>query len=33
MRMLDLKFKFVEQENPLIQEIVRNIHHKPAVTP
>uniref|UniRef100_C6E5Y3 Pvc16 N-terminal domain-containing protein n=1 Tax=Geobacter sp. (strain M21) TaxID=443144 RepID=C6E5Y3_GEOSM len=33
MRMLDLKFQFVEQENPLIQEIVRNIHHKPAVTP
>ncbi|HBA89586.1 MAG TPA: DUF4255 domain-containing protein [Geobacter sp.] len=32
MRMLDLKFRFVEREEPLIQEIVRNIHHKPAVS-
>lgn len=32
MRMLDLKFRFVEREDPLIQEIVRNIHPKPAVS-
>ena len=28
MRMLDLKFRFVENENPLIVEIVHDIHHK-----
>ncbi|WP_129126108.1 DUF4255 domain-containing protein [Geomonas oryzae] len=32
LRMLDLKFTFVEKEESLILEIVRNIHHKPAVT-
>ncbi|GFO64322.1 DUF4255 domain-containing protein [Geomonas paludis] len=32
MRMLDLKFSFVEKEESLILEVDRNIHHKPAVT-
>lgn len=32
MRMLDLKFAFVEKEESLILEVLRDIHHKPAVT-
>lgn len=33
MRMLDLKFRFVESEQPLILEIVHDIHHKEPVAP
>lgn len=33
MRMLDLKFRFVESEQPLILEIEHDIHHKEPVTP
>lgn len=32
MRMLDLKFRFVETERPLILEIEHDIHHKEPVT-
>lgn len=32
MRMLDLKFRFVEREDSLITEIVHNIHPKPPAT-